>query len=263
MRREPRIGIGDSVRSVTPERAAVTLAQTGAGLPAEGGEPAGAGASIPSSPPSPSVAPVGDKPTDVHAVGPLDAEAGARRFDVQTPGTAADDQTQRTASTEMHPGITDFSRPAAPAPTAAADGPRPGGDPGRGVAPHHRKRGFRDGGTGAASRPRWSSMSAPRTAGTSATTRRSHSASRVSASSRRRWPYASNRGRPSSSSWSASTASCGTARGSSNRLDSASSTRRPCGRSSERPPFRPCRTGRNARPVPVSLRQIFDNPVIR
>ena len=130
MRREPRVGIGDSARSVTPDRAAVTLASTGTGVPAEGGEPAGAGASVVSPPPTVSTAPVGDNPTDVHAVGPLDAEAGARRFDVQTPGVAADDQTQRTASTEMHPGITDFSRPAAPAPVAAPTGRGPGESPG-------------------------------------------------------------------------------------------------------------------------------------
>ncbi|HVY40513.1 MAG TPA: TonB family protein [Polyangia bacterium] len=130
MRREARVGIGDSVRSIDPARAAVTLAQTGAGIPAEGGEPAGAGASVASPPPSTSAAPVGDKPTEAHAVGPLDAEPGSRRFDVQTPGAAADDQTQRTASTEMHPGITDFSRPAAPAPTAAATGRGPAETPG-------------------------------------------------------------------------------------------------------------------------------------
>ncbi|MFL5307234.1 MAG: TonB family protein [Polyangia bacterium] len=135
MRREPHVGIGDSVRTVTPERAAVTLAQTGAGLPAEGGEPAGAGASVPSPPPSESAAPVGDKPTDVHAVGPLDAEPGARRFDVQSPGAAADDQTQRTASTEMHPGITDFSRPAAPAATPAPTGRGPAETPGAASRP--------------------------------------------------------------------------------------------------------------------------------
>ncbi|MES1210263.1 MAG: TonB family protein, partial [Pseudomonadota bacterium] len=129
-RREPRIGIGDSVRTVTPARAAVMLAETGAGVPAEGGEPAGAGASVVSPPPSSSTAPVGDKPTDVHAVGPLDAEAGTRRFDVQNPGVAADDQTQRTSSTEMHPGITDFSRPAAPARVASATGRGPAETPG-------------------------------------------------------------------------------------------------------------------------------------
>jgi TonB family protein len=130
MRREPRIGIGDSVRTITPARPAVMLAQTGAGVPAERGEPAGGGASVVSPPAVPSPAPVGDKPTDVHAVGPLDAEAGTRRFDVQTPGAAADDQTQRTASAERHPGITDFSQPAAPAHVAAPTGRGPADTPG-------------------------------------------------------------------------------------------------------------------------------------
>ncbi|HXJ22345.1 MAG TPA: TonB family protein [Polyangia bacterium] len=132
MRREPRVGIGDSAHTVSPTRAPVSAAQTEAAALATGGEPAGAGASEASAPaePAPSTAPLADKETPAHAVGPLDAEAGARRFDVQRPGAAADQQTQRTASTEMHPGITDFSRPSAPAPIAAPTGRGPSDMPG-------------------------------------------------------------------------------------------------------------------------------------
>jgi periplasmic protein TonB len=132
MRREPRVGIGDSAHTVDPTRAPESVAQTEAADPATGGEPAGAGASAASmaSPAAPSTAPLADKQTAEHAVGPLDAEAGARRFDVQRPGAAADDQTQRTASTEMHPGITDFSHPAAPARIAAPTGRGPASTPG-------------------------------------------------------------------------------------------------------------------------------------
>jgi len=132
MRREPRVGIGDSTHSETPTRAPVSVAQTEAAVPSEGGEPAGAGSSAASSPSEakPSTAPLADKETSAHTVGPLDAEAGTRRFDVQRPGVAADDQTQRTASTEMHPGITDFSRPSAPAPVAEPTGRGPSAAPG-------------------------------------------------------------------------------------------------------------------------------------
>lgn len=132
MRRELHAGIGDSVRSVEPTRAPEALAQPGAAAPAEGGQPAGAGdsAPAPASPTVPSTAPLADKATDEHGVGPLDAEAGSRRFDVQTPGAAADDRTQRTASAEMHPGITDFSHPSAAARVASPSGRGPADAPG-------------------------------------------------------------------------------------------------------------------------------------
>ncbi len=132
MRREPRVGIGDSIRSLRPTRAPAAVAQAGAAMPAEGGEPGGAGQSEASAAASaaPSTAPVADKTSQARGVGPLDAEAGSRRFDVQTPGPAADDQTQRTASTETHPGITDFSRPAAAAAVAAQTGRGPSDAPG-------------------------------------------------------------------------------------------------------------------------------------
>src|SRR5262249_50275485 len=53
-------------------------------------------------------------------------EQGARSFDTEQPGKAADDDTLRAASNELHPGLTDFNRPSAPAHTAANEGRGPG-----------------------------------------------------------------------------------------------------------------------------------------
>jgi TonB family protein len=131
IRRESTIGIGDSVRSVAPSRAPISPAA--AGDPALGGDPAGASPLASPSAPSdapPLALPVDRRPVSAPGVGPLDAEAGRRSFDVQQPGRAADDRTQRTASSERHPGLIDFSRAAAPRPIALADGRGPSGTPG-------------------------------------------------------------------------------------------------------------------------------------
>ncbi len=135
IRREPTIGIGDSVRSVAPSRAPISPAA--AGDPALGGDPAGA--SPLASPAAPSEAPplavpVDPRPVTAHGVGPLDAEAGRRSFDVEQPGRAADDRTQRTASAELHPGLTDFSRATAPRTVVFAEGSGPSQTPG--AVPH-------------------------------------------------------------------------------------------------------------------------------
>ena len=132
IRREPTVGTGDSVRTVVPSRAPISLANAAAD-PALGGEPAGAAraaepATLSDAPPL--VARVDPDPNPAHAVGPLDAEAGRRTFDTQQPGPAADNRTQRTASAELHPGITDFSRAAAPQPIALAEGRGPSQSPG-------------------------------------------------------------------------------------------------------------------------------------
>jgi TonB family protein len=132
IRREPAVGIGDSVQGATPTRAAISSANVGAD-PALGGEPSGARLSAPAAAPSdspPLAAPVDPRPSPRRAVGPLDAEAGSRSFDVEQPGRAADNRTQRTASDELHPGLTDFSRAAVPQPIALADGRGPSETPG-------------------------------------------------------------------------------------------------------------------------------------
>jgi periplasmic protein TonB len=132
IRREPTVGIGDSVRTLEPSRAPISPANP-AGDPALGGDPAGAAlaaapAALSNAPPL--VARVDPAPNAARAVGPLDAESGRRAFDTQQPGPAADNRTQRTASAELHPGITDFSRAAAPQPIALADGRGPSQSPG-------------------------------------------------------------------------------------------------------------------------------------
>jgi TonB family protein len=133
IRQEPLIGIGDSVRTAAPARAPAPPPSPATLALALGGEPAGA-ASVDSPIAHPETLPVTGRVAArtvlVHAVGPLDAEAGVRRFDVERDGRAADDQTQRAGSDELHPGLTDFSRASALRPAAAADGHGPGSTPG-------------------------------------------------------------------------------------------------------------------------------------
>ena len=143
IRREPTVGIGDSVRTVVPSRAPISLANAAAD-PALGGEAAGAaraGAPAALSDAQPLVARVDPDPNAAHAIGPLDAEAGRRAFDIQQAGRAADNRTQRTASDELHPGITDFSRAAAPRADRARRGARAVARARRGLATGGRHRG--------------------------------------------------------------------------------------------------------------------------
>jgi TonB family protein len=133
IRQEHRIGIGDSARTVVPTRAPSPAPAPASLARALGGEPAGAAATEASparAETPPAEGQVGARTTLVHAVGPLDAEAGARRFDVERPGRATDDQTQRAASDELHPGLTDFTRASALRATAMAEGHGPATTPG-------------------------------------------------------------------------------------------------------------------------------------
>jgi protein TonB len=130
IRREPVVGIGDSVRTRTPRRApAPAASQTAAlsapdGAGARGAEPeAAAAAEAPLPVPSAELAALA---SPARAIGRLDAEMGQRSFDTERPGKANDDDTLRAASNERHPGLTDFTRPAAPAATAGPDGRGPG-----------------------------------------------------------------------------------------------------------------------------------------
>jgi TonB family protein len=132
-RQEPVIGIGDSVRTEAPTHAPAPAPSPATSAEVLGGEPAGAASTDPSMARAETLAVTGrvDPRTKlVRAVGPLDAEAGAWRFDIERAGRAADDQTQRAASDELHPGLTDFSRASAPRPTAAVDGLGPAATPG-------------------------------------------------------------------------------------------------------------------------------------
>lgn len=119
-RREPIVGVGDSVRTVVPKRPPTT-GRTPSDL-ALGGTPAGA---------APEVSPASEAaPTTAHTQGPIDADRGARSFDTEQPGKANDNDTLRAASNEMHPGLTDFSRSAAPSPDTSPEGRGPGSEPG-------------------------------------------------------------------------------------------------------------------------------------
>ncbi len=119
-RREPVVGVGDSVRTVVPKRPPTT-GRTPTDL-ALGGTPAGA---------APEVSPASEAaPDTARTQGPIDADRGARSFDTERPGKANDNDTLRAASNELHPGLTDFSRPAAPAPEPAHEGRGPASQPG-------------------------------------------------------------------------------------------------------------------------------------
>ena len=135
IRQEPVVGSGDSVRTVTPSHLASPAPSPASPAEALGGAPSGAAPAEsaeahPETPPAPALGRLDSKSAPEHSVGPLDAEAGVRRFDIQRPGRAADDQAQRTASDERHPGLTDFSRAAAPREVASDDGRGPGSAPG-------------------------------------------------------------------------------------------------------------------------------------
>jgi protein TonB len=125
MRREPVVGTGDAVRTVTPRRAPsfASAAQPSGGTSGPGpiGPPADAPAAGEAPPPVPT-AELAALALPARTTGPLDAEKGARTFDIERPGKAADDETVRAASSERHPGLTDFTRPAAPAPTVHDEG---------------------------------------------------------------------------------------------------------------------------------------------
>jgi TonB family protein len=135
IRQEPVVGSGDSVRAAAPTHVASPAPSPASAAEALGGAPAGATAAVsaeahPETPPVPALGRADERTVLEHAVGPLDAEMGTRRFDIERPGRAADDQTQRTASDERHPGLTDFSRAASPRLVASDDGRGPGSAPG-------------------------------------------------------------------------------------------------------------------------------------
>jgi TonB family protein len=133
MRREAKTGVGDSVRTSEATRApsaaapesppAPALAPPDVAGPAEGAKVAARVESL-------VLATASERPTPDRGAGPLDAETGARTFDVEARGRVADDQTRRAVSNEAHPGVTDYSHAGV---TSAADmhqGRGPGDAPG-------------------------------------------------------------------------------------------------------------------------------------
>lgn len=129
IRREPVVGIGDSVRTETPRRAPSPSPMSSVAL----GGPYGAGPAGPNAEAASAEAPLPLPSAELaalalpnRATGRLDADPGARSFDTEREGRATDNETMRAASNERHPGLTDFTRPAAPSVTAAHDGRGPG-----------------------------------------------------------------------------------------------------------------------------------------
>src|SRR6185295_6001942 len=116
VRREPETGTGDSARTLRPRRAP-TPAAYGESDPRQPGEGSPAAAGVRAPPPEPEQSPVGAPAARVllaSSDGPLDADRGARSFDVAARGRAADDDAVRAAADETRPGITDFTRAATP-----------------------------------------------------------------------------------------------------------------------------------------------------
>ena len=135
VRREPVVGPGDAPRT----RLAQGVAASPAPASLEIEEPASVpGASPPPQPTPPSSAPASTPESRVVATvpgavvprteGPIDAERGARAFDVKPGAVARDDERRRAASTELHPSITDLTL--ASASGADVQGRGPGEAPG-------------------------------------------------------------------------------------------------------------------------------------
>jgi TonB family protein len=132
VRREAVTGVGDSVRTSEPSRA-LSAAQPESApaseLPPDVAGPA-AGSSLPAQIAPLTLARASEHPTPERGVGPLAVEAGPRLFDTETRGRAADNKTLRAASSESHPGITDFSHAGAAAKADSPQGRGPGNAPG-------------------------------------------------------------------------------------------------------------------------------------
>lgn len=121
IRREAVVGIGDSARLVTPLGAQTRPATA---LPADGeGERA-------LDDETPASATLAEGKAAARAQGALDAEKGRKTFDIDREGVARDDRTLRAASNESHPGLMDLSSPAAAGPRDGASGHGPGQLPG-------------------------------------------------------------------------------------------------------------------------------------
>jgi TonB family protein len=142
VRREPITGTGDSAKTHIPAR---LPAATQFANPEDGTRDDGSGSSSESHAGVASPADIPRVAEDVvpeRGQGPLDADTGSRSFDAQRRGPAANTQAVRSASNERHPSITDFSRAGVIAPVESREGRGPGEAPGatvrltRGSAPN-------------------------------------------------------------------------------------------------------------------------------
>jgi TonB family protein len=133
VRREAKTGVGDSVRTSeatrAPSAAAPAPAPEPPAAPPDVAGPA-AGAKVAARVEPLVLATASLRPTPDRGAGPLDAETGARMFDVDARGRAADDQIRRAVSNEAHPGITDFSHAGVAGPADLRQGRGPGDAPG-------------------------------------------------------------------------------------------------------------------------------------
>jgi TonB family protein len=130
VRREPTVGIGDAAATQVPARLPA-LAQHAS--PEEGVEPQSTGqqdGTQQGAVTEVETALVAETPVADRGQGPLDVERGTRMFDNDRRGPIRDDQSVRNASAAAHTGIADFSRAAATAPVDAPQGQGPGSAPG-------------------------------------------------------------------------------------------------------------------------------------
>jgi TonB family protein len=113
LRREPVVGIGDSSRAQSPRQVTeVMAASEDESAPPAAGTEGGTGEAA------------------VKGEGPVDAIAGRRTFDVDREGRAKDSEMVRAASNEPRPGIIDFSAAAAMGPKEGTSGRGPAATPG-------------------------------------------------------------------------------------------------------------------------------------
>ena len=130
IRRERMVGTGDAARTRTPARqpVAAQYVPVDQGSRKEGsgtteGTPAGVSTAV-------DVPRVAEGVVPESGQGPLNAEQGKRTFDNERRGLAQDDRAMRLASSERQPGLADFSHPAVPAKVDSTGGQGPGLAPG-------------------------------------------------------------------------------------------------------------------------------------
>jgi TonB family protein len=104
LRQEPRVGVGDSSVTGKPRAEDERIAKVS--LPTEGDD----------SPPEPTPPPVAvaalvPGAAATRGVGPLEAEKGPKTFDTMQVGLTSEASANRAASSELNPGLVDFSAP--------------------------------------------------------------------------------------------------------------------------------------------------------
>jgi protein TonB len=134
VRREMRTGVGDSAITRRVQRTPFAASYGVVDAEARGaGAPTTEGTAVAPDLRKNEAAPESDRTTPASSQGPLDAETGARSFDVESLRVAvADDRTLRAASQEDHPAITDLTRAAVSG--HATEGRGPSDTPG--AVPH-------------------------------------------------------------------------------------------------------------------------------